>query len=449
MKRLLKFILFLIGFPALLAFVVWKSMTTLEEGSTYSFWPYVGIILAGVFFIAYFITFLVTGRKSKKNAGNRKKVMGQVVALVIVSFVFTAGIWLIVDIPLPGILQDATSGTVTFDKLSEDYDDQAEQNGLLIDNFVKWNYENGNLDQSISLDEWLARGWSDPAVQELISVNFKSMDQNGYVTFRGPWINLADDDRLTVPVLVHLIINQREFNEELDFILNYEMIPNVLKTEDHPEDYEDELRPLTDEEKEMLVKWSILDMQGTPMNIDIALPETISIGGIEIKLTDTINNILKDASAEIVPLLTVLNNAIGSDALAGTPIYFGIDASNLEDGAKLSLTISSTVQARGMWDYKKSAWLNSNNLLFAVISIFPARQWLYIWGAVVIFASLAVGALRLKEYGGKEETYPKDDEVLADEFQKPDYSYIDAEATKGMSPYEKTYYYAYKQRTRD
>ena len=38
MKRLLKFILFLIGFPALLAFVVWKSMTTLEEGSTYSFW---------------------------------------------------------------------------------------------------------------------------------------------------------------------------------------------------------------------------------------------------------------------------------------------------------------------------------------------------------------------------------------------------------------------------
>ena len=407
MKKFLKFILFLIGFPALLAFVVWKSMTVLEEGATYSFWPYVGIILAGVFFIAYFITFLVTGRKSKKNAGNRKKVVGQVVALVIVSFVFTAGIWLVVDIPLPTILNDATSGTVTFDKLTEDYDDQAEQNGLLIDNFVKWNYENGNLDQSISLDEWLERGWSDPAVQELISVNFKSMDQNGYVTFRGPWINLADDDRLTVPVLVHLIINQREFNEELDFILNYEMIPNVLKTEDHPEDYEDELRPLTDEEKEMLVKWSILDMQGTPMNIDIALPD-IQIAGFS--LTSLINNIINEASAEIVPLLTALNNAIGSEALAGTPIYFGIDATDLKDGAKLSLSISSTVQARGMWDYKKSAWLNSNNLLFAVISIFPARQWLYIWGAVVVFASLAVGAIRLSEYGGKAPKAPADDE---------------------------------------
>lgn len=446
MKKFLKFILFLIGFPALLAFVVWKSMTTLEEGSTYSFWPYVGIILAGVFFIAYFITFLVTGRKSKKNAGNRKKVVGQVVALVIVSFVFTAGIWLVVDIPLPTILNDATSGTVTFDKLTEDYDDQAEQNGLLIDNFVKWNYENGNLDQSISLDEWLARGWSDPAVQELISVNFKSMDQNGYVTFRGPWINLADDDRLTVPVLVHLIINQREFNEELDFILNYEMIPNVLKTEDHPEDYEDELRPLTDEEKEMLVKWSILDMQGTPMNIDIDLPD-IQIAGFS--LTTLINNIINEASAEIVPLLTALNNAIGSEALAGTPIYFGIDATDLKDGAKLSLSISSTVQARGMWDYKKSAWLNSNNLLFAVISIFPARQWLYIWGAVVVFASLAVGAIRLSEYGGKAPKAPADDEFGEGNAAEPDYAAIDAEMTAGMTPYEKTYYYAYKDHLRN
>ena len=117
MKKLLKIILFIIGFPALLAFVVWKSITVLQEGSTYSFWPYVGIILAGLFFIAYLITFIVTGRKSKKNAGNRKKVMRQVVALVLVAFVFTAGVWLVVDVPLPDILSSATAGTITFDKL--------------------------------------------------------------------------------------------------------------------------------------------------------------------------------------------------------------------------------------------------------------------------------------------------------------------------------------------
>ena len=88
MKKALKILLFIIGFPALLAFVAWKSVIVLQEGSTYSFWPYVGLILAGVIFLAYLIAFIVTGKKSKKNAGNRKKVMRQVVALVLVSFIF-------------------------------------------------------------------------------------------------------------------------------------------------------------------------------------------------------------------------------------------------------------------------------------------------------------------------------------------------------------------------
>ena len=430
MKKLLKIILFIIGFPALLAFVVWKSITVLQEGSTYSFWPYVGIILAGLFFIAYLITFIVTGRKSKKNAGNRKKVMRQVVALVLVAFVFTAGVWLVVDVPLPDILSSATAGTITFDKLREDYADQAERNGLLIENFIHWNYENGNLDHSVSEEEWQRRGWSDPYVQELISVNFQSMDKNGYATFRGPWINLADDDRLTIPVLVHLVLNQREFNEELDFILNYEMIPNLVQTDDNPSDFSGKVE-LTEEEKELLVKWSILDMQGTPMEIAIDLGAAGSAIGSVIDLL----------SGSIVPLLYTLNEAIADDALAGTPIYIGLD---LRDG-EFAIKINSTVEARGMWDYKSSAWLNSNHLLFAVISVFPARQWLYIWGAIVIFASLVIGAIRLKEFGGTSEEELQTEEQPS---YAPDWEAIDAEATKDMSPYEKTFYYAQQARNR-
>lgn len=430
MKKVLKILLFVIGFPALLAFVAWKSIIVLQEGSSYSFWPYVGLILAGVIFLAYLITFIVTGKKSKKYAGNRKKVMRQVVALVLVSFIFTAGIWLVVDIPLPGILDTATSGTVTFDKLREDYGDQAEQNGLLIDNFVKWNYANGNLDNDYSLDYWLEQGWSAPEVKELISVNFKSIDQNGYATFRGPWINLADDDRLTVPVLVHLVLNKREFNEDLDFIMNYEMIPNLIQTDKNPDSFE-QGAPLTDEQKELLVKWSILDMQGTPMEIAIDLGD----------LSGVVGTAIDKLSGLIVPLLYTLNEAIADDALAGTPIYIGID---MTEGT-FAIKINSTVEARGMWDYKKSAWLNSNNLLFAVISLFPARQWLYIWGAIVIFSSLAIGALRLKEFGGKDEEEETKETPVSYE---PDWAAIDAEATKDMSPYEKTYYYAQQARNR-
>ena len=301
---------------------------------------------------------------------------------------------------------------------------------MLIDNFVKWNYANGNLDNSESLDYWLEQGWSAPEVKELISVNFNSIDKNGYVTFRGPWINLADDDRLTIPVLVHLVLNQREFDEEIDFIMNYEMIPNLIQTDKNPANFE-QGAPLTDEQKELLVKWSILDMQGTPMEIAIDLGDSAGLVG----------TIIDTLSPMLVPLLYTLNEAIADDALAGTPIYIGIDATE----GTFAIKINSTVEARGMWDYKKSAWLNSNHLLFAVISLFPARQWLYIWGAIVIFSSLAIGALRLKEFGGKDEEEETKETPVSYE---PDWAAIDAEATKDMSPYEKTYYYAQQARNR-
>ncbi len=233
MKRFLKIILFLIGFPALLGFVVWKSLTVIQEGSTYGFWPYVGIILAGVFALVYLIAFIITGVKAKKNAGNRKKVMGGVIALVIVSFVMTAGLWLVIDIPklLPDILNSATSGTIGFDDLRENYAAQSEVHSNLLDEFIKLNYKNKNLDNEYSLDYWLEVGYSAPEVQELIATNFKSMDKNGYVTFKGPWINLADGGRLTIPVLVHLIINEREF-QDLPYMLEYELVPNPYKDDD-------------------------------------------------------------------------------------------------------------------------------------------------------------------------------------------------------------------------
>ena len=172
-------------------------------------------------------------------------------------------------------------------------------------------------------------------------------------------------------------------------------------------------------------------MQGTPMEIAIDLGDSAGLVG----------TIIDTLSPMLVPLLYTLNEAIADDALAGTPIYIGIDATE----GTFAIKINSTVEARGMWDYKKSAWLNSNHLLFAVISLFPARQWLYIWGAIVIFSSLAIGALRLKEFGGKDEEEETKESPVSYE---PDWAAIDAEATKDMSPYEKTYYYAQQARNR-
>lgn len=429
MKKVLKTLLYIIGFPALVALVAYNSLIIYQEGGTYGFWPYVGLILAGVIAIVYTIIFIVTGKNSKKNRGNYNKVKKSVATLVVMSFILTAGIWLVVDLPfvLPAILEDATDGTRTFDVLHEDYKAQAVVHGNLLDDFIEMNVDNGNLStEQHSKEEWVELGYKSTEVQELLKQNFMSMDGNGYQTFtsNGPWLNMANNNRLTIPVLVHLLLNDREINEEITYYLQADLIPKEMVTdEDGDKVYKD---PVNREEVETVIRWTILDMQGTAMNIDLSgalsgLP--IDIGALLPMLADPLADILG-----------TVNEAIADPALAGAELYVGLD---VRDGG-FQIMLTPAAEGRGMHGYQNSAWLNSNNLLFAVLSIFPTRQWIYIWGAIIIFSSVAVAALRLKEYGGKKEELTP---IIEEEEDEP----ID---TKGMNKYEKTVYTAIQTRNR-
>lgn len=419
MKNVLKTILYIIGFPALVALVAYNSLIVYEEGGTYGFWPFVGLIIAGVCLIVYTIIFIVTGKNSKKNKGNRKKVMKSVATLVVMSFVLTSGIWLVVDIVLPDILKDATDGTRLFHQLQDDYNAQAEVHGDLLENYIRMNCANGNLPctDDFTEDDWVEAGYSSPEVQELLTQNFKSMDVNGYKTFtsNGPWLNMANDSRLTIPVLVHLVLNEREVNEEVTYYLSCTMEPKTLVTDkDGDNVYK---KPVANEEVETVLHWTILDMQGTSMNIDLSG----AVSGLGIDIPGLIESL--NLGKTLDGILGTVNEAIADPALAGAELYIGLDLRN----DKVQLMLTPAAESRGMHGYQNSAWLNSNNLLFAVISIFPARQWLYIWGAVVIFSSVAVAALRVKQYGGKKEELADID----DDEDEP----ID---TKGMNNYERT-----------
>lgn len=402
MKKFLKVLLYLIGFPALIGILIWKSLNVWEQGATYSFWPYVGLILAGVFFIIFTIVFIVTGHNSKKNAGDRKKVTRSVATLVVFAFVLTGGLWLIIDIPnlLPNILDNATSNTVTFDKLREDYDDHAVTHGNLLTKFIEWNIDNGNLDPDLE-DYWYEQGYNAPEVQELIAQNFQSIDTNGYKTFKGPWLNIANDGRMTIQTLVHLIINQRDYDDEVMFHLEGDLIPNPLRTDKNPDQYQD-LEYRDEDEVEVSFRWSILDMAGGTMDVDLS--GLLEDGKVKDILTNEI--IISMLEPFVADILTTVDEAIADPALADNEIYICLD---MRDG-NFKIALTSAVQQRGMWDYQSSAWLNSNNLLFAIISIFPARQVLYVWGGMVIFSAVAVGAIRLSEYGGKKKK--EDDEEV-------------------------------------
>ena len=418
MKKVLKTLLYIIGFPALVALVALNSLTVYEEGGTYGFWPFVGLILAGVIAIVYTIIFIVTGKNSKKNRGNYNKVKKSVATLVVMSFVLTSGIWLVVDIVLPGILETATQGTRKFEQLHEDYNAQAELHGNLLDSFIEMNVRNGNLStDEHSLEEWVELGYTSPEVQTLLKKNFTAMDANGYKTFttNGPWLNMANDGRLTIPVLVHLLLNEREVNEEITYQLVAEVVPKTFITDaDGDKVYED---AIPNEEVETVLRWTILDMQGTAMNMDLSGV----IGGLGIDVGGLITSMKLDTT--LASVLETVNEALADPALAGAEIYIGLDT---RDGG-FQIMLTPAAEGRGMHGYQNSAWLDSNNLLFAVISIFPARQWLYIWGAIVIFSSVAVAALRLKEYGGDKKAL-----VAIDDDEDVYYD------TEGMNKYERT-----------
>ncbi len=429
MKNVLKTILYIIGFPVLVGLVVLNSLIIYEEGGSYGFWPFAGLLIAGLCFIVYTVVFIVTGKNSKKNQGNRKKVMKSVATLVVMAFVLTSGIWLVVDIVLPDILKDATDGTRLFKHMQEDYKAQAEVHGDLLENYIRMNCANGNLpvSEDFTEEDWVEAGYSSPEVQELLAQNFKSMDANGYKTFttNGPWLNMANNSRLTIPVLVHLVLNEREVSEEITYYLSATLEPKSVVTDDDGDNlYE---KPVANEEVETVLRWTILDMQGTPMSIDL----TGAVNDLSTSVGIDIAGLLEgNLSKAVGDILATVNEAIADPALAGAELYVGIDLRN--DKAQLMLTPAA--ESRGMYGYQNSAWLNSNNLLFAVISIFPARQWLYIWGSIVIFSSVAVAALRLKQYGGKkEELVDIDDD--------------DEEVNlQGMNNYEKTVVGALKAR---
>lgn len=441
MKTFIKILLFVIGFPALIGLAVYSSLTVFQEGQSYGFLPFAGVCVLALFFIAYLITFIVTEIKAKKS-GTKKVAMKGMIALVLVAFIFTGGLWLVIDILLPDILEDATSGTMKFDEVRDNYKVQAEINGGLLEKFITLNYENENLDNSVALETYLQEGYRNERVKFLIHENFNSLDTNGYaaLTATGPWVSLADGDRLTIPVLVHLLFNEKEIDETLPFYLEFDRIPKEIVFDNGtPSSYY--YSNVERDDPEAGVTWSVLDMAGSPMEINL--------GGVLEGLDPGMRTLILSAIEGLGPsIVGTLRDILADPDVVGAPIYLGIKVGR-EDVGNTSLLLTPTNDSRGVLDYKSNAWLDSNHLLFAVISIFPIRQWLYLWGAVVIAMSVAIGSIRMKhaEDEVSEESYEAVSNTKTTIFNNDfnDDSDLD---DPNLSPYEKAYFKAQRERIR-
>ncbi|MCL2631141.1 MAG: hypothetical protein FWD49_06460 [Firmicutes bacterium] len=340
-----KIILLVLGFPLLVALVLIQSLPIITDNITYGIMPFVGLILAVVFMGAWFLTVFLTGKKAKKQ-GTKKAVKKGFIAMLIVGLFLTLGVWGAIDILLPDILEDATDGTILYHEVREDYIRKSEHHAYLLEKFIDMNIMNGKL--SGDPDVYDKEGYRNQEVRDLIASSFAEIDTHGYNSFLGAWLNLALDDRMTIAAIAHLLLDARY---EPDF-----------------------------GEKEGEVKWTILDMQEGAMEVDLnILPDNLL--GFARRLVSGFGR----------PITRFIEDLVELEEVAGSPIYFHLRSN-------LTLTISNSTEERGVFDYMQHAWLNSNHLLVAVISLFPLRNLFLIFAGVLVITSLLIYHIREKEF---------------------------------------------------
>ena len=308
-------------------------------------------------------------------------------------------------------------------------------------------------------------GYSSEEVKSLIARDGKynmydSLNLSGYESWVGPWVDLANDKRMTIPVVLNLVLGQR---------------PSVVTGDQKggPKNNPDETRVMQIE-----VGWTVLDMMGdgytynpdkidgTDVTLPVDLSGTLGEGGLfamisginigsanglnvgELLKTIGLGNCLTETSSllgvlEIPPVYYLLDSilnsvayAVGNPNVAGTPGFaedgITVDNSNTgssgwrygfaplflklvnADGSVVGTTngsyygnvgdkptqlgVYSQNYSRGTIDYMRYSWVDANGLLFAITGLFAIRQTCYIFSGVTVILAILIGAIRMKEY---------------------------------------------------
>lgn len=225
--KIFEIIFHILGFPALIAALIGVSIDTFKGGIGYGVPVFAGLIVAVVMALIYYIAyFILTAQEKKRRKALRSRIeaadrngtprpstadpgrrTGIVLAIIVVCCL--TGLWVLIDVALPNPIASATSHTVLYEDLADNWQARGDVHVELLEEFITKAYYAGNL-KSKSLNEYLKEGITNKEVKELIRIEFESIDKNGYATFIGPPIDLAQNDRMTIPALVHLLLDKRE-----------------------------------------------------------------------------------------------------------------------------------------------------------------------------------------------------------------------------------------------
>jgi hypothetical protein len=224
--KVLEIVLHVLGFPLLLVIAVILNINVMSKSAQYGISGFVFIIVIALFAVGYYVAYFILTKQEKKrrlasskqnasaknlNVKLAKKAdparrTGLVLAIVAVCCL--TGLWAFFDVVMPEPLATATSNTLFIEDLSDGWNERANVNQELLDTYITRAYYSGKLTQK-DLGTYLKEGVKNKEVSALLDVDFASIDKNGYGTFIGPSIDFAQNNRMTISAIVHLLLDDR------------------------------------------------------------------------------------------------------------------------------------------------------------------------------------------------------------------------------------------------
>ena len=290
----------------------------------------------------------------------------------------------------------------------------------------------------------LKEGFNNPRFKALFQQNYDSFNQDGYLTYDDPLLLYAQmSGRMTVPIVLRLILNQgwsytqSSYNGEGG--LTYTEDGNCLYQLYDPELVEkfkanggkfEYTGTITDQDGNSIevkygfnedgwqmyengvtkrpLSWLVLDMLGDPMALT-----TLDIANL---LGNQIYGIVQNVLNAFPTLIDGLGGLMQEDlievvkaAAGGAQLSIGLC---IDDNGLIAINLFPMNAPYGMLGYMQATWVDSDNLLMAVINVVSLRNWMAIFGAIGAVLIIAAGVCRDMGEKTRKRTEDSRDRIL-------------------------------------
>ena len=290
----------------------------------------------------------------------------------------------------------------------------------------------------------LKEGFKNERFKALFQQNYDSFNQDGYLTFDDPLLLYAQmSGRMTVPIVLRLILNQGWSYSQSSYNaaggLTYTEDGNCLYQLYDPQLVEEfkanggkfeYTGTIVDQNGNTVevkygfnkdgwqmyengvtkrpLSWLVLDMLGDPMaltTLDVANLLGSKIYDIVQKVLDQFPSLI-DALGGLMQedLIEVVKAAAG-----GAQLSIGLC---IDDDGLIAINLFPMNAPYGMLGYMQATWVDSDNLLMAVINVAGLRNWMAIFGAIGSVLIIAAGVCRDMGEKTRKRTEDSRDRIL-------------------------------------